>query len=160
MTPQHIPNEEGSSSENKRLIATATSILLCFPLAPGVPTHHRTLAIRRQNNPELVDPCGGNLLKLTIGEHENRTVLRLEGRLIGPWTSLVEQCWRETAERTAKPVTIDLTGVTFVDDLGKMLLGEMHEHGTVLQTRGPLMDYIVDQIRNKSPFVGTSYLGT
>ena len=102
------------------------------------------------------------MLKLTIGELENRTVLRLEGRLIGPWTSLVERCWRETTERTAKAVTIDLTAVTFVDDLGKMLLAEMHEHGTVLRTRGPLMDYIVEQIRNNSPSVGpsTSYLGT
>ena len=110
----------------------------------------------------MVDPFGGNLLKLTIGEHEDRTVLRLEGKLIGPWTSLVEQCWRETTERSAKTVTVDLTAVTFVDDLGKMLLAEMHEHGTVLRTRGPLMDYIVDQIRNNSPSVavGTSYLGT
>ena len=100
------------------------------------------------------------MLKLTIGEHENRTVLRLEGKLIGPWTSLVEQCWRETSERTAKHVTVDLTAVTFVDDLGKMLLAEMHEHGTVLRTHGPLMDYIVDQIRNHAPSLKpiTSYL--
>ena len=90
------------------------------------------------------------MLKLTFAEREDQTVLRLEGRLVGPWTSLVERCWRETAERTAKPVIIDLIAVTFVDDLGKMLLAEMHEHGTVLRTRGPLMDYIVDQIRHNS----------
>lgn len=96
---------------------------------------------------------GGNLLKLTIAEHEQRTVLRLEGTLIGPWISLVERCWRETTERSAKAVTIDLSAVTFVDDLGKMLLAEMHENGAQLRTRGPLMDYIVDQIRNSSPSV-------
>jgi ABC-type transporter Mla MlaB component len=98
------------------------------------------------------------LLKLTFGEEEHQSVLRLEGRLIGPWTSLVERCWRETTERTAKGVTIDLTAVTFVDDGGKMLLAEMHESGAVLRTRGPLMSYIVDQIRKHSTWVKPSTL--
>jgi anti-anti-sigma regulatory factor len=99
------------------------------------------------------------LLRLTIGDHSDRTVLRLEGRLIGPWSSLVERCWRETTERTAKRVVVDLTAVTFVDDAGKALLAEMHDSGTLLQARGPLIGYIVDQIR-ASALLANSLPGT
>jgi hypothetical protein len=120
-------------------------------------THHRDGGSRYPHS-TANRRRGGNLLKLTFGEDEHQSVLRLEGRLIGPWISLVERCWRETTERTAKGVTIDLTAVTFVDDGGKMLLAEMHESGAVLRTRGPLMNYIVDQIRKHSAWVKPSTL--
>ena len=135
---------------------------MAFDLAPHVPYEGRILRVRRGSG-DPPDPIkDAILLRLTIGEYPDGTILRLEGRLVGPWTSLVERCWRETAERTAKPVTVDLTAVTFVDDRGKMLLAEIHEHGGLLRTRGPLMDYIAEQIRNNAPSAqpSTAYLGS
>jgi len=98
---------------------------------------------------------GSVLLRLTIADHSERTILRLEGKLIGPWSSVVERCWRETTERTAKRVVVDLTAITFVDDAGKALLAEMHDSGTLLETRGPLIGYIVDQIRASALLVNS-----
>ncbi len=90
------------------------------------------------------------MLKLTIGEQEKRMVLRLEGKLVGPWTSVVERCWQDAAARTAKRIVIDLNAVTFIDEAGKALLSAMHDGGAVLLARPPLTSYIVEQIRMNS----------
>ncbi len=98
-----------------------------------------------------------DLLRLTISEQGNGMVLRLEGRLVGPWTSVVERCWRDAAARTAKLIVIDLNAVTFIDASGKALLGEMHDSGALLQARAPLNAYIVEQIRTNSTFMAPGY---
>lgn len=90
------------------------------------------------------------MLRLTIREQDDRLVLRLEGKLVGPWTSVVERCWQDAAARTAKMIVIDLNAVTFIDDSGKALLSEMHDGGALLQARAPLNAYIVEQIRTNS----------
>ena len=74
-------------------------------------------------------------------------VLHLEGKLIGPWTSVVERCWQDTLARTAKLVVVDLNAVTFIDTPGKALLAEMHAGGARLEGRGSLTAYILEQIR-------------
>ncbi len=95
------------------------------------------------------------MLRLTICETADRMVLRLEGKLVGPWTSVVERCWRDAAARTAKMIVIDLNAVSFIDDFGKTLLSEMHEGGALLQARAPLNAYIVEQIRTNSMFTAS-----
>lgn len=90
------------------------------------------------------------MLRLTIREQDDRLVLRLEGKLVGPSTSVVERCWQDAAARTAKVIVIDLNAVTFIDDSGKALLSEMHDGGALLQARAPLNAYIVEQIRTNS----------
>lgn len=95
------------------------------------------------------------MLKLTIREQQDRVLLRLEGKLIGPWTSLVGQCWQDVAVSTDKLVVVDLNAVTFIDRSGKALLAEMHDHGTILQARGPMTTYILEQIRASSMFAAT-----
>ncbi len=97
------------------------------------------------------------LLRLTICETEERMVLRLEGKLVGPWTSVVERCWRDAATRTAKLIVIDLNAVSFIDESGKTLLSEMHQGGALLQARAPLNAYIVEQIRSTAVFTGLGY---
>ena len=89
-------------------------------------------------------------MKLTIREQDDRMVLRLEGKLIGPWTSVVERCWQDTLARTAKLIVVDLNAVTFIDASGKALLAEMHDGGALLEARGALTAYIVEQIRGSA----------
>ena len=89
-------------------------------------------------------------MKLTIREQDDRMVLTLEGKLIGPWTSVVERCWQDTLARTAKLIVVDLNAVTFIDASGKALLAEMHEGGAQLEARGALTAYILEQIRDSA----------
>ena len=84
---------------------------------------------------------------MTIREHDKRMVLHLEGKLVGPWTSVVERCWQDTLARTAKLVVVDLNAVTFIDTSGKALLAEMHDGGATLEGQGPMTAYILEQIR-------------
>ena len=54
----------------------------------------------------------------------------VEGKLRGPWVIELERCWRSTTSRMkGKSFSLDLDGVTFVDELGKVLLRQMGSAG-------------------------------
>ena len=58
--------------------------------------------------------------------------LRLDGRLVEPWASLVEQeC--SSALRSARAVTVDLSGVAFVDRTGIEALGRLDRAGVAIR---------------------------
>lgn len=70
------------------------------------------------------------MLRITIDEKQDSVVLRLEGKLIGPWVEEVEQCWRNVfATLGPRSVQVDLSAVSFVDTAGGALLARMHEAG-------------------------------
>ncbi len=79
------------------------------------------------------------MLRITIEEKQNAVVLRLEGQLIGPWISDVEQCWRNVfATRGQRSVQVDLSAVHFVDTAGGALLNRMRDAGFRL-AGGPML---------------------
>jgi hypothetical protein len=58
------------------------------------------------------------MLKITTHVAEDATRITLEGRLAGPWIHELERCWRESEHAAAgRRVIVDLTGVTFVEQL-------------------------------------------
>ncbi len=70
------------------------------------------------------------MLRITADDHARVLTFRLEGRLEGPWVRELEQCWRSMLDAVSKPtITVDLTGVTYIDAAGKRQLAEMHEQG-------------------------------
>lgn len=72
--------------------------------------------------------------------------LILEGRLAGPW---VEELWtycRCTDEHQQPCRRIDLTGVTFIDAAGKLLLTQLWQQGVELRASGCLTRCLVEDI--------------
>ncbi len=72
-------------------------------------------------------------------------VVKLEGRLAGPWVREAERVWRSAADR-AVPVTVDLSDVTYADRTGRELLAAIHAHGTRLAATTLLTRAIVEEI--------------
>jgi anti-anti-sigma regulatory factor len=73
-------------------------------------------------------------------------VLVLEGRLAGVWVQVLEDSWREVANND-RAVTVMVSAVTFVDEKGKALLADMHQHGCELVAEGCMNTAIVEDIK-------------
>ncbi len=73
--------------------------------------------------------------------------LGLEGRLVGPWAKEFESYWRSLgAQQKSNAVRVDLSSVTFIDEEGKELLGNMYREGVELVATGCLNKFIVEGI--------------
>jgi len=87
------------------------------------------------------------MLRITTENRRGKTILNVEGRLAGPRVATLEQCWRELYAASPKQkFSIDLCGVSFIDNAGKVLLVEMHRLGAELIAEGCLNQAIVREI--------------
>ena len=91
------------------------------------------------------------MLRITTETKRTKTILTIEGRIAGPSVGTVEQCWRELYAATPKQkFLVNLCGVSFIDNAGKVLLREMHRLGADFQAEGCLNQAIVDEIESAS----------
>jgi outer membrane protein len=87
------------------------------------------------------------MLRITTEHKRGKTILSVEGRLAGQWVAALEQCWRELFASTPKQkFSINLCGVSFIDNAGKILLKEMHGLGAELSAEGCLNQAIITEI--------------
>jgi hypothetical protein len=86
------------------------------------------------------------VLKITIQPEKRSTKLLLEGRLTGPWVKELNRCWDAAVTAPNGEVTVDLSGVTFIDAEGKALLTQMWQQGAKFQAAGCLTRSIVEEI--------------
>src|SRR5215471_9509166 len=87
------------------------------------------------------------MLRVTTDKKKSKTVVSVEGRLVGQNVATLEQCWREL--RSASPQEkfyVNLCGVSFIDGAGKMLLKTMYHEGSQLIADGCLNQAIVKEI--------------
>jgi outer membrane protein len=90
---------------------------------------------------------GGVMLRITTEKKRTKTVLSVEGRLVGPLVSTLEQCWRELRRTSPQEkFYVNLCGVSFIDGAGKVLLKEMYRQGGQLVADGCLNQEIVKEI--------------
>ncbi len=88
-----------------------------------------------------------SMLRITTENKRGKLILSVEGRLAGQWVGALEQCWRELyAANPRQKFSINLCGVSFIDNAGKVLLKEMHGLGGELLAEGCLNQAIVDEI--------------
>jgi hypothetical protein len=85
------------------------------------------------------------VLKIITRTDATRTIFELEGGLAGAWVQELEDCWRKIAN-SERPVRVMVCAVTFIDDKGKALLAEMHQHGAELVAEGCMNKGIVEEI--------------
>jgi len=87
------------------------------------------------------------MLRITTENRRGKLFLSVEGSLSGPRVATLEQCWRELSAATPRPkFCINLCGVSFIDNAGKVLLKEMYRLGAELLAEGCLNQAIVTEI--------------
>jgi anti-anti-sigma regulatory factor len=87
------------------------------------------------------------MLRITADDQARVITFRLEGRLEGPWVRELEQCWRGMSEAANEPtISVDLTGVTYIDAAGKAQLAHMHEQGAQLIAGDCMTKAVVEEI--------------
>ena len=90
-------------------------------------------------------------MRAEFREIEDQVVLNVCGRLAEGWVGELEQSWR--ANRTAHPksrLSVDLRGVTFIDQAGEDLLLRMHQEGASFLAEGLMIREVVSQITGGS----------
>lgn len=91
------------------------------------------------------------MLRITPDCSNDRVKLRVEGRLMGPWVQELDRCWRELSSDQQRGAVVDLTGVTFIGEDGKLLLTELWRQGATLYATDCLTRSIVDEITGDGP---------
>jgi outer membrane protein TolC/ABC-type transporter Mla MlaB component len=87
------------------------------------------------------------MLRITTENKGKKILLFVEGRLAGTGVGTLEQCWRELSAMSPKPkFQVDLCGVSFIDNTGKVLLKEMFQSGASFVAEGCLNQAIVREI--------------
>lgn len=72
------------------------------------------------------------MLKISISDDANTVIVRLEGKLAGPWVAEFCKCWETLRAGAPKRIVVDLTGVSFIEEAAKKLLRDMHQAGAAL----------------------------
>ena len=87
------------------------------------------------------------MLRITTENKRGKLFLSVEGSLSGPRVATLEQCWRELSATSPRPkFFINLCGVSFIDNAGKVLLKEMYRLGAELLAEGCLNQAVVTEI--------------
>jgi len=87
------------------------------------------------------------MLRITTETKRGKLFITVEGTLSGPRVATLEQCWRELYATTPRPkFCVNLCGVSYIGDTGRVLLREMHHQGAELMAEGCLNQAIVDEI--------------
>ena len=87
------------------------------------------------------------MLRTTEQSDERSLTFKLEGRLVGQWTSELERCWNNAvSDRQPDAIRAELVEVTYVDDAGKQLLTQMASMGAALIAADVMTSALVEQI--------------
>ncbi|OQW30523.1 MAG: hypothetical protein A4E19_09440 [Nitrospira sp. SG-bin1] len=90
------------------------------------------------------------MLRITRLDGPERTVLKLEGRLMGTWVHELAR-YRESVEcQEAGHLIVDLEGVTFIDEEGKKLLQQLWKQGAQLAATSCWIESIVEAITKRA----------
>ncbi|MDH4154305.1 MAG: hypothetical protein OEV01_11015 [Nitrospira sp.] len=92
------------------------------------------------------------MLKITSHHdpvRQDRSLL-IEGRLAGPWVEELRTYCRRTCDDQLPCTRIDLSGVTFIDMDGKLLLTQLWQQGMELLASGCLTRCLVEDITKGS----------
>ena len=85
------------------------------------------------------------MLRITASTSD-KVVLKLEGRLVGPWVDELRKIvWRTDGGRQG--LEIDVEDLTFADDDGEKTLSWLHRMGARFQGRGPFSEYLFERLK-------------
>ena len=91
------------------------------------------------------------MLMITEERKDGLLTFRLAGAIAGDWAHEFERCWNDaTNSCDSCRVIVELKEVTFVDDKGKEVLGEMMRKGCQMIGFDVLTKSIVEEIANET----------
>lgn len=87
------------------------------------------------------------MLRITLEKTRTGPIIRLEGRLVGPWVPEFQQYW-ETIRASEKQenIRVNLKGVTSIDEHGKALLQRIYQQHGTLTAPGCWTKAIVEEV--------------
>jgi len=88
------------------------------------------------------------MLRISIEENPQAAVIKLEGRIAGPWVAELSRVWLETAPQLAyKNLVLNLRNVTYADNAGTQVLrGIFAQTGAELVAGTPWTEFLAEQI--------------
>src|SRR5262245_4143785 len=90
------------------------------------------------------------MLRVSFSDHTGGQRWSLSGHLAGPWVEELRSCWSH--QRAVAPrarAIVDLSDVTFIDEAGERLLGEMNRAGTEFVTAGVANKDLIATLKDK-----------
>ena len=88
------------------------------------------------------------MLRITIAETATEQRWTLEGRLVQPWVGELRTCWKRRHQaQNGRSCTVDLSGVTFIDNSGLRLLRTMSKEGTRFIATGLYTKHVLEQLK-------------
>ena len=98
------------------------------------------------------------MLRITASGSD-RVILKLEGRLVGPWVDeLRDTVWRTNGWR--RPLQVDVADLTFADKDGEDALSWLHRMGARFHGKGPFSGYLFERLKiplhSRQPETGKS----
>jgi len=91
-------------------------------------------------------------LRITVEEKAGSMVIKLEGRLIGPWAAELDRLWSQTSPAlAARHLSLDLREITFADAGGIRALRAIYSQTeAAILTSTPWTEYLADEVTRKS----------
>ncbi len=95
------------------------------------------------------------MLKISVNTESEVNVIKLEGKLSGPWVRELKRTWCDVMSWTAADsVVVDLSDVSFIDSEGEKLLGDMFHQGAELRNGNLVTRDIVNHIKQAENTIG------
>ncbi len=92
------------------------------------------------------------MLRITFEENSEAFVIKLEGRIAGPWAAELGRLWEEKAPAIAKKkLSLDLRGTTFADAGGITVLRKIYSqtHAAII-TGTPWTEYLAEEVAREN----------
>ena len=88
------------------------------------------------------------MLRITVEENSEAVVLKLEGRLTGPWVVELDRLWEQTAPGlNQRKLSLDLRETTFADAGGIRVLQAIYSQtGARILAATPWTQYLADEV--------------
>ena len=95
---------------------------------------------------------GEHTLRISINPSEQGTVIKLEGRVTGPWVGELSRTWKEQAPLLdRRKLILDLRDITFSDAAGTQVLRDIYaETRAGLIAGNPWTDFLAEEIKRDS----------
>jgi anti-anti-sigma regulatory factor len=89
---------------------------------------------------------------VTVQQELKWVVIKLEGRMVGPWVNECRHAWNELLSSLGtRKLAIDLCGVIFVDEFGlELLRGIYRATGAEMIAGSPLTKHFADQVMERT----------
>ena len=91
-------------------------------------------------------------LRITVEENAETMVVKLEGRIVGPWVAELDRLWTQTSPSLAsRRVALDLRETTYADAGGIRVLRAIYSQTeAAILTSTPWTQYLAAEVTRKS----------